>query len=168
MAVMAVIVPRAEKRKLHSSIQNSIIKPAMTLAHRFHLSVNKFNLEWTGFCRTPPDARSHSSKDFAEFECINILQAAKVMRFPLQNPRCDFTYLLDVMPSLVMYEAKADAWGDPKVLRKPKVLVAVIKEGEEPYSPPRLNPTEFATCLGQLEDKLFRRREPTLFGRKLN
>ncbi|RFU34293.1 hypothetical protein B7463_g2071, partial [Scytalidium lignicola] len=151
--MMSVIVPRAEKRKLHVSIQNNIIKPAMALAHRLHLSVDRFSLEWTAFSRIPPESRSHSPKDFAEFECLNITQGARVIRFPLPNPRCTLTYILDMAPSLVFYEAKADAWGEAKTLKKARVLVALMKEGDEPYMPPRLNPSEYATCLGQLEDK---------------
>ncbi|KAH8804542.1 hypothetical protein F5884DRAFT_417434 [Xylogone sp. PMI_703] len=161
--LMSVIVPRAEKRRLHVSIQNNIVKPAMALAHRLHLSVDRYSLEWSTFSKIPLEARSHAPKDFMEYESLNIVQGARVVRFPLPNPRCTFTYLLDMSPALVYYEAKADAWGEAKILKKARMLIALTKEGDDPFTAPRLNPTEYATCLGQLEDKATRRKE----GRRL-
>jgi len=59
-------------------------------------------------------------------------------------------YVLDIMPQLVVRTAKADMFAEDKVLTRPKLLVAVPKEGKPRLMPPKLNPGEDVTLLGCL------------------
>jgi hypothetical protein len=155
--------PKSNSKKLAQSIQTAIIEPAMQLAHKLHLSVDRFTVEWTQLMRTKIEERSSIQTDYNRYECMDLLRPGKLLKFPSQVQREGgreyITYLFDISPGLVFESVKADNFGEPKVLKKARILVAVTKEEQGPYLPPKLHPSENASVLGWLEEKLYPQKE---------
>lgn len=105
-----------------------IIEPACRLAHNLHLSVDLFTLPWTPYARMRPGYRARAPPNFRQFECTDMLAQGKVLKCPRgqkTSPEENIDYILDIFPGLCCQKVKCDVLSDVKVLRKPKVLVAV-------------------------------------------
>lgn len=135
--MLLIFLPRSDMHALAPSVHNAIVEPALTLAHKLHVSVDKYSLSWTSLAGTRLEERSSDPRDYTAFECVDILRSGKVMKPQAVAAAGGITYMLDLMPTLVFEKVKADAFSDPRVLNKGRVLVAAMKEGEGPYVSPR-------------------------------
>lgn len=80
----------------------------------------------------------------------------KVLNFPVQEGI--LTYLFDVSPELVFEEAKTASFGEPRVLKRGRVLVAKTKEERGPYTGPSPRPREPPTLLALLNEAVHGRQ----------
>jgi hypothetical protein len=140
-------------QKLGPSVHHVIIEPALTLAHKLQLSVDKFSLSWTRFTGSRPEERSVHPRDYTSFECINILQSGKVMKPQAIAATGTITYMLDLTPALIFEAVKANAFAEPKVLNRGRILVAATKEGDGQLDP-SLNDSEEPTVVAWLFEKM--------------
>ena len=127
--ILLVFLPRSDMQKLGPSVKSGIIEPALTLAHKLQLSVDKFSLSWTEFARTRPEMRSINPRAYHSFDCVNILQSGKAMKPQAVAAAGTVTYMLDLTPALIFEAVKANAFADPRVLNRARILVAATKEG---------------------------------------
>lgn len=126
--MLRIFKPRTEMKEFQSSIRDSIIKPAIELAEQLQLSVDKFEITWTPHSQGLTGDRADSMPDLQQYECVNT--QGKTIKFPKDQAstgREDIVYLLDICPGLSCRNVKSDVWSAAKVLRKPKVLVAMTK-----------------------------------------
>ena len=136
-----------------SSVQSAIIGPAISLAHKLQLSVDKYTVWWSPHHRLRLEERPSMPYEFSNFECINLLRSGQTLKFPVQGRI--LTYMFDVTPGLFLEPAKAETFADPKVLKRPKILVAATQEEAGPYRPSVTRQGESATLLGWLEEKAY-------------
>jgi hypothetical protein len=149
-----MFVPRARKTELQSSVHDRIIKPALALAHKLHISVDKISVEWTRHNEMEHDDRRNHPPNFQPFNCANLLANGKPLKeSAIRNPAADILYIFDIFPGLIYRKVKADIYSEPKILQKPKVLVAVIKEDSE-SGLRKLAATEEGTLLGWMYEKV--------------
>jgi hypothetical protein len=150
--MLQLFIPRSSKQKLRANIRTALIDPALALAHNMNLSVDSFTVEWTEFCDAHPEQQPARTYPFHEqsnqFEMVNLMAAGKTIK-NLSGPG-HLDYVMDIMPQLVMKAVRTDEFGEAKILKRPKLLVAVPKEGESRLMPPKLKPGEDATLLGWL------------------
>ncbi|PMD20145.1 hypothetical protein NA56DRAFT_602060 [Hyaloscypha hepaticicola] len=128
--ILLIFIPRSDLQKLGPSVHSVIIEPALTLAHRLQLSVDKFSLSWTAFGGTRPEMRSIDPRDYSSFDCVNILQSGKAMKPQAVAAAGTIKYMLDLTPALIFEAVKANAFADPRVLNRARILVAATKEGD--------------------------------------
>ena len=76
----------------------------------------------------------------------------KVLKFPV--PKGILTYIFDLSPELVFRAVKTDSFGEPRVLKRARILVAVTKEEHGPYTGPAPLPREPPTFLGLLDETI--------------
>jgi hypothetical protein len=150
--LLSIFVPRADKNRLAASIRTVIVEPALVLAHKFHLAVNKYSLEWTELNRSHEEERSHDPKTYVGYECVDLLRAGTIRPQAVAAAGA-VTYLFDVSPALVLETVRADALAEPKVLHRPRVLIATSKDAHSPFMP-RLYDGDEQTIMGWLSDKL--------------
>lgn len=151
--ILLVFVPRSDIRKLGPSVDSVIIEPALALAHKLQLSVDKFSLIWTPFTGVRPEERRIDPRDYTSFECVNILQSGKVMKPQAVAAAGTITYMLDLTPALIFEAVKAGAFADPRVLNRGRILVAATKEGNgQPFPSP--NDSEEPTVVAWLFEKI--------------
>jgi hypothetical protein len=146
-AMLGLFIPRAHTRNLQTAVRNTIIEPAFALAHKMHLSVDLFSIEWSQYHNLRPDQRNSFAGEFNDFELVDLLARGKTLK---ALPSRNIDYILDITPQLVLRRVKADTYAEPKVLKKPKILVAVTKEGHGHSREPELRPGSDATVLGWL------------------
>lgn len=149
-------LPIREQAKIYSSIRNIIIEPALCLAHKLHLSVDKFSLVWTDYSNTRPEFRKSTPALFKDFECMDLLKSKKLKPQDLEAAGT-ITYIVDLSPELRLEAVKADVYAEPKTLCKPRVLVVAMKKGKGSYMGPELESGEVVTLMGWLVDKLRRK-----------
>ncbi|KAF4636896.1 hypothetical protein G7Y89_g1185 [Cudoniella acicularis] len=152
--MLAIFVPEADKKVLGASVKTTIIEPALNLAHKLHLSVNKFSLEWSHFMRTRPEERPLDPKYFLPFECVDLARSGKVLKPQAFENSGPITYLFDLSPALVFEAVKADSFAEPKVLKRQRILVVASKEGQSRFIVPRVEFVECPTLVGWLLYKL--------------
>jgi hypothetical protein len=161
-SMLHIFVPRLNTEHYATvfwpSIRTIIIEPALDLAHKLHLSVDKFNVEWTDFSRTPPRDRKMAPELFQPFDSMDLLKSKKLKPQDLEAAGL-VTYIMDLTPQLSFQVVKADALAEAKVLCKARVLVAATKKGKGPFMPPELEDGQVATLLGWLADRLRRERK---------
>lgn len=123
--MLAIFRPHGDRANsaFFSSIEKFIVEPALSLAHKFQLSVNKFSVTW----ETPKNG-SRDLRDYSDFECVNLLKNGRIIK--PQHAIGDITYLFDLTPALILEVAKADSFAEPKLVNKGKVLVAAVKKGD--------------------------------------
>ena len=79
----------------------------MILAHKMHISVDKFSFEWSVLQRTKPDKRFVSPRDFDVFEAVDI--TGRTLKFPAAAEGLGhITYLFDICPKMVYEPVKDD------------------------------------------------------------
>jgi hypothetical protein len=140
-------------QKLGPSVHSVIIEPALILAHKLQLSVDKFSLSWTSFAGVRPEERSIDPRDYTSFECVNILQSGKVMKPQAVAAAGTITYMVDLTPALIFEAVKANAFAEPRVLNRGRILVAATKEGNGPFVPSP-NDSEEPTVVAWLVEKM--------------
>jgi hypothetical protein len=146
-AMLKLFIPRAHTRNLQAAVYNTIIEPAFALAHKMHLSVDLFSIEWSKYHNLWADQRNPFAGEFNDFELVDLIAGGKTLKAP---PLRNFDYIFDITPQLVFRRVKADTYSEPKVLRKPKILVAVTKEGHGHSRESELRQGSDATVLGWL------------------
>ncbi|KAF4626039.1 hypothetical protein G7Y89_g12119 [Cudoniella acicularis] len=151
-AMLLLFIPRADERKLHANIRHAIIEPAFALAHKMHLSVDYFTIEWSRYHNSQPSQRSSfpGGLHLHDLELIDYMDKGKLIR---SAPSGNVHYMFDITPRLVFTKVKGDSVAEPKVLRKPKLLVSVLKEGFR-LRDPASKSGEDITSLGWLERNL--------------
>jgi hypothetical protein len=160
--MLHIFIPRAERKEIHSSIQASIVERAVELAHRLQLSVDKFEVKWTPYSNGYSTHDGHSMLDAHQFDCVNLLAGGKIIKFPAGEATFQMeciTYILDICPGLYCRSVKLDGYSEPKVLKKPKVLVAMAKLNEPSFQtrpPNEANVTLLGSIYNQLQPKQWR------------
>jgi len=157
--MLGLFVPHYNKYKLRATIRGSIVDPALSLAQKTNLSIDIFDIQWTEFSTAHPQRQPAKTYPFRErfdnFEMINLMAAGKKIK--TLPPTGDVDYVLDIMPKFVMRTTKADVYGEAKVLKKPKLLVAISID-DQPRMLPIKSSGEEETLLGFL-DRTVRDRE---------
>jgi hypothetical protein len=122
--MLKILAPRANTGRLQTSIRSIIIEPAFTLAHKMHLSVDQFTIEWSQFHNLQTDQRTYfKTEDISEFEFVDLASHRTLKG----HHSGDIIYIFDITPKLVFQKVKADSYAEPKVLKKQKILVTVNK-----------------------------------------
>ncbi|KUJ11962.1 uncharacterized protein LY89DRAFT_217207 [Mollisia scopiformis] len=141
-ASLSVFLPNCDVDEVCKSLQESLIEPAASLAHRFQLSVDRFEVEFTGL--NPVSCR-HADMTLYEYQNLS----GKILKSPAATNN---VYIMDVCPGLFYTKVKADGFGDQEVLKKPKILVAATKPGEREWQPPTTRPGHPSTLLAWLDE----------------
>jgi hypothetical protein len=160
--MLRIFIPRADRKEFQSSVRTSIVERAIELAHRLQLSVDKYEVNWTPYSRHG----GHNMPDAHQFECVNLLAGGKIIKFPageMTSQRAHITHLLDIYPGLYCRNVKSDGYSESKVLKKPKVLVAMSKLEEPPFQPrPPIEAN--VTLLGSIYNQLQLKQRRMGFG----
>jgi hypothetical protein len=157
--MLALFLPRSDLRKLSVAVQNTIIEPALQLAHKMHLSINEFSMVYTNWHGTKKGKRVPLPRDKSPFECVTISPPWKVLKFPVPEGRV--TYLFDLSPELVFKAVKTNSFAESRVLKRAKVLVAVTEDRETMYDAASLPPRELPTLLGWMHEIISRKQTLT-------
>jgi hypothetical protein len=72
-AIIGFFTPSSDKRELYPLVRNSIPEPALSLAHKMHLSVDRFSIEWSPIRESKLEQHNTFGKDFNDFEFVNLL-----------------------------------------------------------------------------------------------
>lgn len=153
--LLHTLAPNTDQSELERSIMTAIVEPALSLAHKLHLSVDKYSIKWTPYHTSPWEKRQAMRVDLSQYDCVDLLTGRNV-RFPVKGKI--ITYVFDLCPSLELQTAQAQYLGQPKVLKKAKVLVAVTSEEKGVFDPRLPNSGEFFTVFGRIEDRFTRGR----------
>lgn len=151
--MLLIFLPSSDMHTLAPSVYGAIIEPALLLAHKLQLSADKFSLSWTHFGGTRREDRSIDPRDYSTVECVDILRSGRVLKSQAVAAAGAITYIFDLTPALVFEAIKADAFADPRVLNKGRILVAATKAGDEPFPLP-LDGSEEPTLVAWLLKKM--------------
>jgi hypothetical protein len=113
-----------------------------------HLSVDYFSIEWSEYNDLRYDQGNSLTGNFNCFEFVDLLARGKKLKAP---PTGIINYILDITPQLVFRMVKANRCEEPKVLKKPKILVALTKEGHSHFREQAIRPERHVTVLGWLQ-----------------
>lgn len=150
-SLLLIFLPESQSSESLRSIKHDIIDPAIDLAQRLQLSVDRYDVKWSGF------KKGHF--DITRYECQNILGNGEALKFPAAQSRRN-TYIMDVCPGLYHQELKADGYGELQVLKKPKILVASQDAKEPDFKFKAKHRGRAVTLLGCLDEKLMELRNP--------
>lgn len=138
---LRALLPGATKQELErkeESLYKSIIKPAVKVAERIQMSPEKFTLEFSQFAyaleRDEEGNPPGIMEGIVNLDCLNLLQGGKAINpSVLQDPnaRHNTVYLLDIFPGLSCQNFNGDIPSEVRILKKPKVLVAMLRPGKE-------------------------------------
>jgi hypothetical protein len=143
-----------ESRKFISSLEQAIVAPALHLAHKLHLSVDKYSFEWSHLRKASGQQFTKIPSTCSEFECKDVQKSGKVLTAASMSKMGDIVYLLDVAPALALERAKPDGFAEPKIIMKPKILVSAIQEGEITLVPAEIEEGKHATLVNWMLDSL--------------
>jgi len=146
-AMLGIFIPRAHNLNLQTSVRNTIIEPAFALAHKMHLSVDYFSIEWPKYHKLRSD---RGNGEFSDVELVDLARRTTLKAPPSGN----IDYIFDITPQLVFQRVKADTCAEPKVLKKLRILVAVTKEGYGRNRESELRSGSDATVLGWLHQEI--------------
>ncbi|KAF2497641.1 hypothetical protein BU16DRAFT_606214 [Lophium mytilinum] len=135
--LLTVVVTGTSARGLPESVWNSMIKPAMELAHELQLSTDMFSVKWTPINSANGQTDYEKQDDLGKYICVNVLQFGKVLKLPRGQSSPDETrimYLFDICPGLFCQSVKDDSHPPERILCKPRVLVAA-SEGKQKLAP---------------------------------
>jgi len=99
----------------------------------FGCQLTNSKLKWTPYSNGYSTHGEYSMLDAHQFGCVNLLAGGKIIKFPANERTFQMeciTYILDICPGLYCRSVKSDEYSEPKVLKKPKVLVAMAKLNE--------------------------------------
>ncbi|KAF8862454.1 hypothetical protein BDZ45DRAFT_203481 [Acephala macrosclerotiorum] len=145
MALIRIFIPRIDENELFESLKG-IVEPATTLAHKFHVSIDKFDVEWTNL-----SPKNVGGCDVTLYDCQNLLPPGRILKFPADQGK-HIVYITDVCPGLSHHVVKADGYDEPQVLKKPKILVAATRWEDGAYTNPSTEDGEHATLLAWLDE----------------
>lgn len=151
--ILSIFDPGESKYELSVSIRRSIIDPVIYLAHRLHLSVDKYI-----FGRNFPqdaslDNRRLSLSSAVQYDCVD-LGGKRINSFPeiadAMETEEATTYLFDLMPRTEIHQVtqSKNNFHAPTVLVKSKILISESKDDEP------VMPQDGLTVMGWLEDEL--------------
>ena len=131
--MLGVIDASILNEKCFESLQRNIIEPAVNLAHQLHLSMDRFRVQWSNRQQVSPSERSRGPSILEKYDCCNVLANGKPVRLDGKDRLSEegVVYLFDIVPGFYCQSFREDTASDLKVLRKPKVLVAVGKPGRK-------------------------------------
>jgi len=89
--------------------------------------------------------------DLSQFECVDLI-SGRTIKFPAKGK--NITYLFDLSPGLVLEVAQAQYFGEPKILRRPRILVAATKEEDGFFDPQLPRAGDPFTLLGWMEERI--------------
>lgn len=127
-----MFLPNSDPKKLAALVYQAIIEPALLLADKLHLSVDRFSILRTQFSALRPEERSKIPKHYGSCECIDILQSGKILKPQAIAAAESITYMFDLYPLLGFEAVKVDAYAKLKVLSKFRILVAARNKGDGP------------------------------------
>jgi hypothetical protein len=158
--MLSIFKPIPDMREFQSSIHNQIVKLAVDLAEKLQLSTDLYEIRWTNYAEGHRSNRERSMSDPEQYECVNLSSGGKVIKFAADPQRFEgahITYILDICPGLYCRNIKSDDYSEPKVLKKPRILVAMPTRDQRPF---RLwTPIgENATLLGSMDRQIQQRR----------
>ena len=150
LQLLGVIDVAVLNEKCFESLQRNVIEPTVNLALQLHLSMDRFRVQWSNGQQTVP---SRGPSILEKYDCCNVLANGKPVRLDNKDRTGGdgVTYLFDVVPGFYCQSFKEDTATDLRVLKKPKVLVAVGKPGRRDSVPLA---GKSGTILGSLYDKL--------------
>jgi hypothetical protein len=134
--MLYIFIPGTDEKELQASLQTSIVEKAVELAHRLQLSVDRYEVGWTPYSEGYSRHGGHGISEPHNFECVNLLAGGKTITFPADDQtvqRAHITYILDICPALYCWTIKADAYSEAKILKKPKILIAMTQPNQPPY-----------------------------------
>lgn len=150
--MLGVIDVSILNEKCFDSLQRNIIEPSANLAHQLHLSTDRFRVQWSNGQQAAPSDRSRGPSILEKYDCCNVLANGKPVRLDKERLSGEgVTYLFDIVPGFYCQSFKEDTVSELKVLKKPKVLVAVGKPGRRESVPLA---GKSGTILGSIYDKL--------------
>lgn len=156
-SILCIFVPQVDEEDFQATLRSSIIVPATSLAHKMHLSVDEYNLEWTAFHRLRIHDRIEQAEYLQSFELANVLIDGKVVKSKPEGARIE--YIFDISPQLVLRAVKGEGYAERKVLKRSKVLVAVVREDEDWLRMLRYDSKQEPTLLGWLENVIYGSRQ---------
>jgi hypothetical protein len=143
---------RSDLKNFRCSVQDTIIEPALKLAHKMHLSVDRFTVQYTNLAKGNLGTRRRLPSESSPFECTKLSPLGnKKLIFPVQEGI--ITYLFDLSPALIYEEAQTVAFREPRVLKQGRILVTVAKEEPAPSTEARQR--EPCTLLGLLNEIVY-------------
>ena len=153
LQMLGVIDVAILNERCFESLQRNIIEPTLNLAHRLHLSKDRFRVQWSNGQPPVPTERLRGPSILEKYDCCNVLANGKPVRLDGKDKFGGegFTYLFDIVPGFYCQSFKEDSASELKVLKKPKVLVAVGKPGRRESVPLA---GKGGTILGNLYDIL--------------
>lgn len=139
--------------KNFESLQRTVVEPSVSLAHQLHLSLDRFRVQWGAGQQVPSSERTRGPSILEKYDCCNILANGKPVRIDGKERIAGegVAYLFDMVPGFYCQSFKEDSATDLKVLKKPKVLVAVAKPGRSASVPLA---GKGGTILGSIYDRL--------------
>ncbi|KAG9233805.1 hypothetical protein BJ875DRAFT_441871 [Amylocarpus encephaloides] len=127
--ILALFLSRPDKKNLYAEICQSIVNPAFTLAHKMHLSVDHFSLEWSRNHHLP-FSQQLPFEDSNDFEVVELQAGGTGVKTHKTPPTSEsIRYLFDMTPRLVLQRTKANSPGERKVLKKARLLCLDTKDG---------------------------------------
>lgn len=122
------LIPAGDPQELMESVNRSMIKPALDLAHRLQLSTTVFSVRWTPYNHDLESGRVDETRvDFSQYTCLNLLERGKLVKTSGEidsNAPLRVRYLFDVCPGLYCEVLEDGQFSRLKTLSKPKILVA--------------------------------------------
>ncbi|KAJ5038667.1 uncharacterized protein L3040_006347 [Drepanopeziza brunnea f. sp. 'multigermtubi'] len=150
--VLHMFLPqRTSKKELYISLRNSIIRPSVSLGHKMCLSIDKLALEWASPEELALDTRSGWDNGLPNLILANAAADGQVLK---SMPEAELDFLLNVSPALVVRAAREEVFVEPRVLRKPKLLVttAATRKRKVLHDVLKRRPWESPTLLYWLSD----------------
>ncbi|KAG4434715.1 hypothetical protein IFR05_009792 [Cadophora sp. M221] len=150
-SLLRLFDPPIESQVFQSMIRTSIVERAVSLAHKMFLSADIFTFGWTSRCKLQCSEQVDiTSGPLKDLEAVNFLAAGKTVKILAEGEV--MTYLFDMSPQLSVRAVRGGGFAEPKVLKKSKVLGAVVNPGEMLKPEFRLEYSSlFATPLGRME-----------------
>jgi hypothetical protein len=151
-AMLKIFVPRTKHRRFLYSIQESIIEPALRLAHKLHLSINRFECQWTLFSKTRPSLRGIEPTMYNSYDCLDLFKDGRLMKPQAFVKAESITYMLDLSPELIFKAVRANTFAEPASISRAKILVATTPKGVDSLLVPSEASREDNTLIAWLLD----------------
>ncbi|CZT02897.1 uncharacterized protein RCO7_05988 [Rhynchosporium graminicola] len=135
-SLLRILCPQIEERTRKNMIKTSIVEPAVSLAHKMSLSADIYTLEWTSLHnltflqRQNVQLYSHEGSD-----SLDLLSQGRPVKDIREGE--ELQYLFDYCPRLTVRVPKGDKFAGSKLLKRSKIIVALIKPSCKKLSPER-------------------------------
>lgn len=141
-----LLAQTADHKILWAEVRKTIIEPAFSLAHKINLSVDRFDIQQSPNYHLPHDRQKQPEGEFDHFELVDLATGGR-----MASPSENVEYIFDITPRLLFRSVKADEYAETKILKKPRVLVAVTKEGQKSVNEPIVSRGQDPTVLSLLD-----------------